>query len=96
MKNIMNNPIKFLSHISEEAKSLVKGILQYQPEDRMSIDEILAHPWMKKYEKLAKLNLDSPPETTKNKENSLIKKHRKHSIIEKTLKKVKNKDRPKF
>ena len=54
--NIMNKSIKFSSHISEEARDLVRKILKYKSENRLSIEGILDHPWMRKYSKLSKLS----------------------------------------
>ena len=32
-------------HISDQAKALVRALLEVDPEKRLSCDEILAHPW---------------------------------------------------
>ena len=34
--------------LSEEVKHLINGILQLSPDKRLTIPEILAHPWMTK------------------------------------------------
>jgi len=37
-------------HLSEGVKKLIRSILQFQPEQRPSIVEILKHPWIKEME----------------------------------------------
>ena len=39
------------NHISNEGKDFVDKLLQKEPEDRMKIQEIFEHPWMKKFYK---------------------------------------------
>ena len=45
--NIINKDPKEIENISEESKDLLKKILRKNPEERISIEEILNHPWMK-------------------------------------------------
>ena len=54
--------MKFSSRISEEVKDLVTKILQINPSNRISIEGILEHPWVKRYSKLQRLKelLDKP------------------------------------
>jgi calcium-dependent protein kinase len=33
-------------HISEDAKDLIKKLLEYNPNDRISTAEAFAHPWI--------------------------------------------------
>lgn len=39
-------PLERWSHISEEAKALVKKMLEYNPEKRISAADALEHPWI--------------------------------------------------
>ena len=39
-------PDRHWSHISEEAKDLIRGLLNIDPNERMSLEEMCAHPWM--------------------------------------------------
>ena len=50
--NIANKRMKFSSRISEEVKDLLTRILKINPSDRISIEDILEHSWVKKYSKL--------------------------------------------
>lgn len=43
----MKMNINFPIDISEEAKSLIKGMLKIEPQERLSIPQILSHPWLK-------------------------------------------------
>ena len=54
--------MKFSSRISEEVKDLITKILQINPSNRISIEGILEHPWVKRYSKLQRLKelLDKP------------------------------------
>ena len=36
-------------HVSNEAKDFVQSMLQVEPENRASIDELLDHPWIHEY-----------------------------------------------
>ncbi len=47
LKVIRTTPVTFPVPLSENAKSIVKGLLTISPYERLSIPEILAHPWMK-------------------------------------------------
>lgn len=42
-----------------DAKSLIKGLLQIHPEERLSIPEILNHPWMKESDSIDGCEEDS-------------------------------------
>jgi len=53
--NIMNKKIKFSSRLSDSVKDLVQSILNVNPKERISLEDILEHPWVKKYSKLSKL-----------------------------------------
>ena len=49
--NIINKEPKKIEKISEEAKDLLKGLLNKNPHKRLTIDQILNHPWLKSDEK---------------------------------------------
>ena len=44
---IVNNNPKKIKNISKEAKDLLNGLLNKDPEKRLTCDEILNHPWLK-------------------------------------------------
>ena len=50
--NIKHKRMKCSSRISSEVKDLLTSILQVQPKDRLSIEGILEHSWVKRYSKL--------------------------------------------
>ncbi len=47
---IKRGDYQFPVEISEESKDLIKKLLVLNPQDRLSIPEILAHPWVKEDE----------------------------------------------
>jgi len=47
LKVIRTTSVTFPVALSDNAKNLVRGLLTINPHDRLSIPEILAHPWMK-------------------------------------------------
>ena len=49
--NIINKEPKKIEKISEEAKDLLKGLLNKNPNKRLTIEQILNHPWLKSDEK---------------------------------------------
>ena len=49
--NIINKEPKKIEKISEEAKDLLKGLFNKNPQKRLTIDQILNHPWLKSDEK---------------------------------------------
>ena len=51
-KNIKSGLIRYSNDISGEAKELISGILKKEPKQRLSIEQILAHPLLIKYEPL--------------------------------------------
>ena len=53
--SIINSEPKYIENISDEARDLLKGLLNKNPEKRLNCDEILAHPWLKDINK----NLDN-------------------------------------
>jgi serine/threonine protein kinase len=46
LSTIRSTPLTFPESISLEAKDLLAGLLQIDPYERLSVPEILAHPWM--------------------------------------------------
>jgi len=52
---ILGNTIKFGEHIKEDAKEVIKVILNLDYEERPRICEILDSPWAKRMEKEQKL-----------------------------------------
>lgn len=45
-KRICSVDLKFPPHISVEAKDLIVKLLQYRPENRLSLDKVMTHPWI--------------------------------------------------
>ena len=45
--SIINSEPKFLENISDEARDLLNGLLNKNPDKRLTCDEILSHPWLK-------------------------------------------------
>jgi aurora kinase len=45
--------LSFPSHVSDEAKDLISKLLVKDSEKRLSLDEVVTHPWIKKYVKTA-------------------------------------------
>lgn len=41
--------LRFPDHISREAQDFISRLLRYKPEERLSFDGALAHPWIQKY-----------------------------------------------
>jgi serine/threonine protein kinase len=52
-KRILNDQVKFngpeWKAVSTEAKSLIKGMLTKNPLKRLNLDELIEHPWIRKY-----------------------------------------------
>ena len=48
---ILNNNFTIGEDCSEECRDLITNILKPEPSERLSLDEIFSHPWMKKFEK---------------------------------------------
>ena len=45
--SIINNEPKDIENISSDAKDLLKGLLNKDPEKRLTCEQILSHPWLK-------------------------------------------------
>lgn len=41
--------------VSPEAKDLIQGLLKYRPEERMALEKVAVHPWIKKWESRRKV-----------------------------------------
>ena len=54
--SIINKEPKHIEKISDEARDLLKGLLNKNPNKRLTIDQILEHPWLKMDEKNIKNN----------------------------------------
>ena len=54
--SIINKEPKKIEKISDEARDLLRGLLNKNPNKRLTIDEILNHPWLKSDEKNIKNN----------------------------------------
>ena len=50
-QSIINKEPKKIDKISDEAKDLLKGLLNKNPHKRLTIEQILNHPWLKNDEK---------------------------------------------
>ena len=50
---------KLWKKLSEEAKSFVEGCLKKNPDERMSIKDVLEHEWIKKFSNLVQLRRES-------------------------------------
>ena len=66
-RQTIQDPVPFESKIwskySSEAKNFVEGLLQKKPEKRLSIKEILEHPWIKKMDKVPNKRRDTKKES---------------------------------
>ena len=54
--SIIKKEPKKIEKISDEARDLLKGLLNKNPHKRLTIDQILNHPWLKSDEKIIKNN----------------------------------------
>lgn len=50
-RRIRKVDLKIPPHVSEDAADLIRGLLKYNPQDRMPLSDVLEHPWIKRYEK---------------------------------------------
>lgn len=55
-KSIINGKYNKIKHISYECKDLISKILEVNPHHRITIEEILSHPWMKGEDKEPTMN----------------------------------------
>jgi len=61
---IINEKPKDIDNISEEAKNLLKGLLNKNPLKRLTCEEILNHPWLKNSTNFDSFNLFTKAEMT--------------------------------
>ena len=63
IKKIVEGKFKFPKFLSASSRHLISLILQIQPENRPSLDEIARHPWLKQYSATPDATTDplSPP-----------------------------------
>ncbi|WVR06452.1 hypothetical protein IAU60_003483 [Kwoniella sp. DSM 27419] len=50
-KRIRNVDLHIPDSVSPEVADLIKKLLQYNPQDRLALTEVMVHPWIKRYEK---------------------------------------------
>lgn len=48
-RKILNVDLKFPKYLSSEVKDFISKLLTKKPEDRMSLEQALSHPWIRKY-----------------------------------------------
>lgn len=48
-KRIAKVDLSFPDYVSKEAEDLIRSLLCYQPDKRIKLDKVLAHPWILKY-----------------------------------------------
>ena len=51
-KKMIGGEYNISTSVSDEAKDLLMGILKFIPEDRLTIAEIMEHPWVSKLSKI--------------------------------------------
>ena len=51
-RKILKVDLSFPSHVSEEARDLISKLLVKDSEKRISLDEVIAHHWIRKYVKV--------------------------------------------
>lgn len=44
---ILKGEFEFAQELSDDAQKIVKGMIKLEPSHRLTIPEILAHPWLK-------------------------------------------------
>jgi len=49
-RKILSVDLKFPKHLSVKIKNFISKLLMRIPEERMSLDQALEHPWLKQYE----------------------------------------------
>ena len=42
--------VQMYVQISDEAKDLIRRLLRVNPEKRLTLEQVLAHPWIQRYE----------------------------------------------
>lgn len=85
--NILRNTgVKFDPSLSKEAVDLIKQILKTAPVDRISMNGIFNHPWMKKFEKHYKIDLSNYIASSKTGKQKIPHQIISHLTIEQTTK----------
>ena len=60
---VRSTPVEFPVRISDSAANLIRSLLRMNPKERLSIPEILAHPWMQEeedaYENISSMYMNS-------------------------------------
>ena len=46
-KRITKVDVKFPDHVSDDAKDLIRGLLKKVPSQRLSLNEVMEHKWIK-------------------------------------------------
>lgn len=49
-KNILEVKVNYFFYISPKMKDLIRQCLAFSPKDRLSIQQVRDHPWMKMHE----------------------------------------------
>ncbi|ORX53396.1 Pkinase-domain-containing protein [Piromyces finnis] len=57
-KYILETEVSFPDYVSEEAKSLLRGILNPDPDTRFKMDQIINHPWLIDFKEFILLEYD--------------------------------------
>uniref|UniRef100_A0A0G4F096 Protein kinase domain-containing protein n=1 Tax=Chromera velia CCMP2878 TaxID=1169474 RepID=A0A0G4F096_9ALVE len=52
---ILSNQLAFPKHFSEEARDLISRLLKERPAERISVEEIVTHPWVLKFKDSVRL-----------------------------------------
>lgn len=52
-----NNELRFSSYVSDECIDLITCLLKKDPEERITINKIFSHSWIKKFEEVYKIQL---------------------------------------
>lgn len=45
-RRICQDPVRFPPRVGAEAQDLIRKLLKKQPAERISLEEVLAHPWV--------------------------------------------------
>lgn len=48
-KRISTIDLHFPEHIGPDACDMIRGLLRHDPLERLTLDQVLAHPWIAKY-----------------------------------------------
>jgi serine/threonine protein kinase len=56
-RQILNAEVRFAAHISEGAKDIISRLIKRSPSERMSLTQVLSHPWLQQLENSPQLGL---------------------------------------